>query len=102
MQQKFLTVDEVVRTMRLTRQTVCKRLQEGELPGVKIGRAWRIPQIEFEAWLKRPYRHTKRPKPEHPPIPMTKESRDFLADEYPALFGTVSRMEKNKWNRKTT
>ena len=39
----FTSVHEVARILNLTRQTVVKLLEKGDLPGVKLGNRWRIP-----------------------------------------------------------
>ena len=39
----FTTVNEVARILNVTRQTITKLLEAGDLPGVRVGNRWRIP-----------------------------------------------------------
>lgn len=40
---QYLTPEEVARILRVTSRTVTAWLNAGTLPGVKIGKVWRIP-----------------------------------------------------------
>ena len=40
----FLTVSEAAEILRLHPKTVQRYLRLGKLPGVKLGKAWRVPQ----------------------------------------------------------
>ena len=53
---QFLTVDEVAELLRVSSRTVQRLLAEGKLPGVRIGRQWRIPRAELLAYLRGPTR----------------------------------------------
>ncbi|MEO0260575.1 MAG: helix-turn-helix domain-containing protein [candidate division WOR-3 bacterium] len=53
---EFLTVEEVAELLRVSTRTVQRLLKEGGLPGVRIGRQWRIPRAELLAHLKVPTR----------------------------------------------
>jgi len=48
---EFLTVEEVAKLLRISVRTVQRLLKGGELPGVRIGRQWRIPRAELMARL---------------------------------------------------
>lgn len=52
----MLTVDDVARRLNANRRTVIRWINEGRVPGTKIGQAFRIDPDEFEAW----YTHTFR------------------------------------------
>jgi len=47
----FMTIEEVAGMLRLSRDTVYRLAANGELPGKKVGRAWRFPKQEIEARL---------------------------------------------------
>ena len=47
----FLTLDEVASMLRLSRDTAYRLAQSGELPGKKIGRAWRFVAEEIESCM---------------------------------------------------
>lgn len=40
----LLSADDVAGVLDCTAETVTAKLSRGELPGVKIGRSWRIPR----------------------------------------------------------
>jgi excisionase family DNA binding protein len=51
MEEKFLTVSEVAKSLRVTRQAVYRWLEDGDLRGYKFGRVVRIPQSDFDRFL---------------------------------------------------
>jgi excisionase family DNA binding protein len=51
MQSELLTPEEAAVYLRLNPQTTYRLLRGGQLPGVKIGRQWRIRKTALEAFL---------------------------------------------------
>lgn len=49
---RYLTVEEVAAAMRVSKMTVYRLLRSGELPGVRVGRSFRVPQDALEAYLR--------------------------------------------------
>lgn len=49
---EILTPDETARFLRVTPVTVYRNLQNGKLPGNKVGGQWRIRRVDLEAWLR--------------------------------------------------
>jgi len=52
---KFLTVAEVAALMRVSKMTVYRLLHSGELPGVQIGRSYRVPEQAVHDYLRSAY-----------------------------------------------
>ena len=56
---EYLTTEEVARRLRVHPTTILRRLgaiddaDPTRIPAVRVGRVWRIPRREFEAWLSR-------------------------------------------------
>ena len=48
---QLLTCDEVAQVLRISSETVRQLAAAGELPGRKIGRAWRFPQVAIESFV---------------------------------------------------
>lgn len=48
---QLLTPDDVAARLKMHRDTVRRLLRSGELPGVKIGRAWRTPSDKLAQWV---------------------------------------------------
>jgi excisionase family DNA binding protein len=48
---RFLTVLEVADVMRVAQMTVYRLLHSGELPGVRVGRSFRVPQDALDHYL---------------------------------------------------
>lgn len=46
---KFMTVTEVADMMRVSRMTVYRMIHAGDLPAVRFGRSYRVPQEAVEA-----------------------------------------------------
>ena len=51
MDNNFMTVDDVAKTLKITRQTVSKYIQKNELNAVKINKSYRVSYQEFENFL---------------------------------------------------
>jgi len=51
MEEQFLTVSEVGKRLRVTRQVVYKWLEDGDLKGYRFGRVVRISLSDFERFL---------------------------------------------------
>lgn len=52
-QARFLTVQEVATVMRVSKMTVYRLLHSGELPGLRVGRSFRVPAAALEDYLAR-------------------------------------------------
>jgi excisionase family DNA binding protein len=48
---RMLTTREVQDLINVDRSTIYRMAEKGSLPAVKVGRQWRFPAAEFEAWL---------------------------------------------------
>lgn len=51
---RFLTVAEVADIMRVSKMTVYRQVHAGELPAVRFGRSYRVPEQAVTAALHRP------------------------------------------------
>ena len=55
---KFLTVAEVATVMRVSKMTVYRLVHSGELPAVRVGRSFRVPEHAVNEYLQRSYFQT--------------------------------------------
>lgn len=51
---KFLTVAEVADMMRVSRMTVYRLVHSGELPAIRFGRSFRVPESAVTAAVETP------------------------------------------------
>lgn len=51
---RFLTVAEVAELMRVSKMTVYRLVHSGELPAVRFGRSYRLPETAITEALQRP------------------------------------------------
>lgn len=51
-QVRFLTVAEVAEIMRVSRMTVYRLVHNAELPAVRVGRSFRVPEAAVEKYLR--------------------------------------------------
>ncbi|SHH18554.1 DNA binding domain-containing protein, excisionase family [Jatrophihabitans endophyticus] len=49
---KFLTVAEVATVMRVSKMTVYRMVHGGELPAVRVGRSFRVPEKAVHDYLR--------------------------------------------------
>lgn len=54
-EMKFLTVAEVAAVMRVSRMTVYRLVHSGELPAVRVGRSFRVPERVVHDYLRGAY-----------------------------------------------
>lgn len=52
---KLLTVAEVAAIMRLSKMTVYRMVNSGQLPALKVGRSVRIPEHVVDEYLRKSY-----------------------------------------------
>ena len=50
---KFLTVAEVASAMRVSKMTVYRLVHAGELPAVRVGRSFRVPEDAVNEYLRK-------------------------------------------------
>jgi excisionase family DNA binding protein len=55
---KFLTVAEVAAIMRVSKMTVYRLVHGGELPAVRVGRSFRVPEQAVHDYLRDSYIET--------------------------------------------
>ncbi|MBE3136075.1 MAG: helix-turn-helix domain-containing protein [Thermoplasmata archaeon] len=51
MPEKFLTTEEVAQKLSLKVRSVRRLIRTSELPGIYIGKAYRIPESELLRWM---------------------------------------------------
>ncbi|MBT5807343.1 MAG: helix-turn-helix domain-containing protein [Actinobacteria bacterium] len=49
---RFLTVAEVAAVMRVSKMTVYRLVHSGELPAVRVGRSFRVPEQAVQDYLR--------------------------------------------------
>jgi excisionase family DNA binding protein len=54
-QVQFLTVAEVAAIMRVSKMTVYRLVHSGELPAVRVGRSFRVPEKAVHDYLEGAY-----------------------------------------------
>lgn len=52
---RFLTVAEVAGTMRVSKMTVYRLVHSGDLPAVRVGRSFRVPEDAVNDYLRKSY-----------------------------------------------
>ncbi|TFC20021.1 DNA-binding protein [Cryobacterium algoritolerans] len=55
---RFLTVAEVAAMMRVSKMTVYRLVHSGELPAIRFGRSFRVPESAVSALIQRPIADT--------------------------------------------
>ena len=55
---RFLTVAEVASVMRVSKMTVYRLVHSGELPAVRVGWSFRVPENDVHAYLQRSFFQT--------------------------------------------
>lgn len=51
-----LTIDELAEYLKIPKSTLYKLVQDGKIPGQKIGRHWRFSKEVIDRWLEETHR----------------------------------------------
>lgn len=57
-EMSFMTVAEVAALMRVSKMTVYRLVHSGELPAVRVGRSFRVPEQAVNDYLRESYHGT--------------------------------------------
>ncbi|USQ79568.1 helix-turn-helix domain-containing protein [Ornithinimicrobium faecis] len=57
-EMSFMTVAEVAAVMRVSKMTVYRLVHSGELPSVRVGRSFRVPESAVQDYLQDSYHGT--------------------------------------------
>ena len=57
-EMRFLTVAEVAQIMRVSKMTVYRLVHGGELPAVRVGRSFRVPEQAVHQYLRHSFMGT--------------------------------------------
>lgn len=49
--EEYYTIEEIMKVLKVSRNTVYSWIKEGRIKGVKIGRQWRIPKTALNQFL---------------------------------------------------
>ncbi|MCT2535995.1 helix-turn-helix domain-containing protein [Aquibacillus koreensis] len=53
MEKEIMTVAQVAEYLQLSEMTTYKLVQEGKIPGFKIGRHWRVKRADLDEFIER-------------------------------------------------
>lgn len=48
----WMTIQQVARYLKISRETIYKMAQRGEIPASKLGSQWRFNQLNIDEWMK--------------------------------------------------
>lgn len=49
---KWMTLHELASYLKVSKSALYKMVQEGRIPGGKVGRVWRFDRAEIDRWVK--------------------------------------------------
>ncbi len=50
---KFYTTNEIAEMLKMNVQVIARKLQHGDIIGYKIGKDWRVKEVDLMAWLEK-------------------------------------------------
>ena len=56
---RFLTVQEVADQMRVSSMTVYRLIKAGDLPAFRVGRSFRVSELDVDTYLESRYTHMR-------------------------------------------
>ncbi len=51
MKEDILTLKEIAEYLKMSERTIYGYAQQGKLPGIKVGSAWRFRRSDIDQWL---------------------------------------------------
>lgn len=48
---RFLTLNQAAQMLQVSKRTLIRLLHRKDMPGLKIGGQWRIPESQFQEWV---------------------------------------------------
>lgn len=60
MNEVIMTLDEVAEYLKIKKKTLYNLVQQGRLPGFKVGGAWRFKREDLDLWIEERKRDTPR------------------------------------------
>lgn len=63
MSDEVLTIKEVAEYLKVNERTIYRLAASGELPGFRVGSAWRFKSSDLETWVAQQTEHTKKNPP---------------------------------------
>jgi len=58
---EIMTIEQLAEYLKISTSTLYKQLQNGKLPGQKVGKRWRFHKAAIDEWLKQhPEKGTKK------------------------------------------
>lgn len=61
-EDQILTIDELAAYLKVSKSTLYKLVQEGKVPGQKVGRHWRFRRLTIDRWLDSDEKATPKPR----------------------------------------
>ena len=61
MKPEFMTIEELSEYLRLSVHTLYKMAQQGRIPALKAGAAWRFKKEEIDEWMKAGAKRSSKP-----------------------------------------
>ncbi|MEW6275505.1 MAG: helix-turn-helix domain-containing protein [Bacillota bacterium] len=58
MNEVIMTLDEVAEYLKIKKKTLYNLVQQGKLPGFKVGGAWRFKREDLDLWIEERKRDT--------------------------------------------
>ena len=83
----FLTTADALAYLKTTPRTLYRRLANGEIPAVRLGRQWRFRKGDLDRWAERSDEPGSRGVPQAEPRPTP--PRVLIADDDAAVLGTL-------------
>ena len=59
MRDEILTLQDVAKYLKMSERTIYGYAQQGKLPGIKVGAAWRFRKADLDNWLEERLKQTQ-------------------------------------------
>lgn len=63
MTEQVMTIKQVAEYLQVTQKTIYELTWKGELPGFKVGKAWRFKKEDIDRWIEMNKENSKKERP---------------------------------------
>lgn len=61
--EEVLNIKQLAERLQLSERTVYRLANTGEIPGFRVGKAWRFPRTQVDEWMAQEVEKARRPSP---------------------------------------
>lgn len=83
MSDEVLNIKQLAERLQLSERTIYRLAKTGEIPGFRVGKAWRFPLAQVDQWMEEEVEKARKPSPKPQARPKARPRRSPGSDSPP-------------------